>query len=326
MWQRYCLLFLLVFLPFVSLAQFGNFENFNNNGREPSIITSPSFPGPGQSYTATIEDAAGSVFGSQITWMVNGTQLNDVTNRRTVNLVAPAAGEQATLTAVLNTADGKNIRLSKTIQPIYLDIIIEPQTRVPDWYQGRSLPSTRSQINATVLLHNGTSFLDSNIIVYSWTVDGEPLENGPIRGGYKVSFETPSYGSRPVLIVNASDLRGNTIARRAVQMNSVTPDLEFYEKHSLYGQRTKPLQTNTALVGNVITLQAEPYNLDTRVYNNPDIAQWEINSIETDNGVSNPYEITLSRAGVGGRTVLNFHVRSLEQILQGAEDDLIINF
>ncbi len=325
MWYRYCLLFLLTILPAVSLAQVGNFQSLTSNNREASITLSPSFPGPGEPFTASIDDYSGSLFGSEITWTYAGEVVEVFSNQRTAELVAGAAGSNATIVATLQTPQGTTQTITRTINPIYIDIIIEPQTRVPDWYEGRALPSYTSQVNATALLHNGTNFLNSNQLVYTWTVDQQTLENGAIRGGNKMSFETPR-GSAPVLIVNVADLQGNTLARRAVRMTSVQPELAFYEKHSLYGIKNRPLQSNTSLVGNVLTLQAEPFNLDTRVFNRPDIAQWEINKIETDNGVLNPYEITLSRAGIGGRTVLNFHVRSLSEILQGVEDSVVVNF
>jgi len=325
MWYRYCLLFLLVLLPAVSTAQVGTFQSLTTSNQAPSIALSPSFPGPGQPFTASITDYSGSLFGSEITWTYAGEVVDTFANQRSAELLAGTAGSNATIQANLRTPQGTTEIITRTVNPIYIDIIIEPQTRVPDWYHGRSLPSYTSQVNATALLHNGTNFLDSNQIVYTWTVDQQTLENGSIRGGNKMSFTTPR-GSAPVLTVNAADLQGNTLARRAVRMTSVQPDMEYYEKHSLYGMRKRPLQSNSALIGNVLTLQAEPFNLDTRVYNRPDIAQWEINNVETSNGVANPYEITLSRAGIGGRTVLNFHVRSLSEILQGTEDSVVVNF
>jgi hypothetical protein len=242
-----------------------------------------------------------------------------------VTITAGAAGTSQTLTALLQTPNNQEQTVSVTINPIYLDLIVEPQTRVPDWYQGRALPSYSSQINATALLHNGTTFLDPASVVYTWRIDRDPIEGGAIRGGNKVSFLTPR-GRGPVLFVTAANIQGKTIASRAILLRTVLPEMLYYEKHSLYGQSTLPIKSAAALIGNVLTLQAEPFFLDTRVYNQPDIAQWEINSIATDNGASNPYEITLSRAGTNGRTMVNFHVRSLREVLQGVEASVTVNF
>ena len=323
MWHRYCFLLILVFLPFASGAQF-NIDDLQAQQQTATIILEPSFPGPGDTVKATV-DAGRNVFGAEITWIYNGTELTTANNMRSAEFVAGAAGTSNQLTARLTSAEGGTQAVSTTISPLYLDLVIEPQTRVPDWYWGRALPSYSSQINATALIHNGTNFLDSDGIVYTWRIDKETIENGAIRGGNKVSFSTPR-GQTPVLFVTAANLRGETIASRAIRLNSVKPEMIYYEKHSLYGQRNISIKSAAALIGNVLTLQAEPYFLDTRVYNNPDIAQWGINSITTDNGASNPYEITLSRAGLGGSTIVNFHVRSMQQISQGVEESIRVNF
>ena len=86
------------------------------------------------------------------------------------------------------------------------------------------------------------------------------------------------------------------------------------------------IKDSLALVGNSATIQAEPYNLDLRVYNNPAIHEWEINGRSAGNVGSNPYEVTLQRVGIPGVSNLNFHVRDTEQILQGAQNGVQINF
>jgi len=325
MWYRYVCLVVLVCLPSVSAAQMGGLDGLTAGNQEPTITLDPLFPSPGQSFTATVQDFSRTVFGSEITWSYNGTVIEEGSNQRSVELVAPAAGGNYELTAQLVTPVGLVQLVTTTINPIFIDIIIEPQTRVPDWYSGRALPSYASQINATILLHDGTDFLDPNQHVYTWRINQQAIEGGALRGGHKVSFATPR-GSTPVLVVSVNDTRGTAIASRAITMPSLFPELFFYEKHSLYGVRNIPLQPDVAVVGGVLNLQAEPYFLDTRVYNRPDIAAWEINSVSTDTGSSNPYEITLSRVGSGGRTLLQFHVRSLQEVLQGVEEQIMISF
>ena len=75
-----------------------------------------------------------------------------------------------------------------------------------------------------------------------------------------------------------------------------------------------------------MSLKAEPFNLDSRVYNNPDVSEWELNGQTTSNGGGNPYEVTIQRTGETGSANLNFHVRDTPQILQGAESNIRINF
>lgn len=315
------LLFVAMCLPGISLAQFG-LETFDTP--ELAITLNPAHPSPGDIVTASLDDYAGGVFGAQINWTYNGVSVPNSNNQRSVQFIAGEAGTRSVLTADLTLTQGTSQSLTRTITPVYMDIVIEPQTRIPDWYQGRSLPSLGSQINATVLLNDG-SIIDPQNVVYTWRMNQRVLEGGPIRGGNRVSFITPR-GNELVLSVTANDTRGNTIAKRTIAVKSVLPELSFHEKHTLYGVQSVPIQPSMQVLGSLLTVQAEPFFLDTRVYNNPDVAEWEVNSIRTGNGSQNPYEITLQGSNQQSNTRINFHVRSLEQILQGAEESTNIVF
>jgi hypothetical protein len=289
-----------------------------------AITLNPSNPSPGDLVTASLDDYAGGVYGSEITWRYDGEVVPGAVNQRQIQFVAGDAGTDTTVEATLALPIGGTQTLQAIVSPVYMDIIIEPQTRVPDWYAGRALPSLGSQINATVLLNDG-SFIDPQSVVYTWRVNNKVIEGGPIRAGNKVAFPTPRGGGVTVS-VTATKSTGETIASRAVSVGIVLPELSFYEKHTLYGMKSSPVTATTPLVGSILTLQAEPFFLDSRVYNNPDVAQWEINSVRTDNGSNNPYEITLRSTGQNGRMNVNFHVRSLQEILQGSEASVAINF
>jgi hypothetical protein len=104
------------------------------------------------------------------------------------------------------------------------------------------------------------------------------------------------------------------------------PELLFYEQHSLYGLQQTPLRPEQTVIGNTMTVRAEPFNLDIRVYNNPDVSEWQINSQTTSNNTQNPYLITLRQPAGQRRVSLGFHVRSLQQVLQGDEEQLILRF
>jgi len=289
-----------------------------------SITLNPNNPSPGELVTASLDDYSGGVYGSEITWFYDGQVISGATNQRQIQFVAGDAGTDTAVEATLSLPTGGTQTLQEIISPVYMDIIIEPQTRVPDWYAGRALPSLGSQINATVLLNDG-SFIDPQSVVYTWRVNNKVIEGGPIRAGNRVAFPTPRGGAVTVS-VTATTPAGETIASRVINVGIVLPELSFYEKHTLYGMKSSPITANTPLIGSILTLQAEPFFLDTRVYNNPDLAEWEINRVRTDNGSSNPYEITLRSSGGNNSTNVNFHVRSLQQISQGSEESITINF
>jgi len=306
-------------LPFTVLGQ-----GIGDLGAQSTLDISPTFPQPGEIVTVKINDYASGMSGSQITWTYNGESVPDTDNNRSIEVIAGELGGTDVIEARMIPTFGEPQLLRTELKPVYLDIVIEPQTRVPDWYRGRAMPSIGSQINATVIVNNG-SVVDPAGLIYTWQVDRDLLDAGPVRGRNQMSFATPR-GSSFILSVSVSRSTGGTLARRAIRVESVSPFLSFYEQHPLYGSSLFPTNTNTSIIGNTLAVRAEPFFLDTRVYNDPDIAEWEINGRKTDNGARNPYEITLQRGATTGQTSANFHVRSLQSVLQGAEQRINLTF
>lgn len=317
--MRLGLLFTILFLPVVALAQ-----DFSGIAQQNHLVVDPPFPEPGQTVSISVNDYSGGLFGAQISWQRDGEVIPDSINQRSVEIEAGELGVTERIAAVFTAPNGSTETLSTTLRPVYLDIIIEPQTRVPDWYLGRGMPTLGSQINATALVNDGT-MLDPAGLVYTWQVNQTVLDSGPVRGRNRMSFETPR-GNNFLLNLTVTRATGETVASQLKSVEVGQPTLRFYEQHALYGSQQFPITQSTALIGNSIKLQAEPFNLDTRVYNDPDVAVWEINRYETDNGSRNPYEITLQRTSASGATDIKFHVRSLQEVLQGAEDNIVINF
>lgn len=289
---------------------------------EITLEASPEFPQPGESVTISLNDYGTDAYGSNITWLYDGQVVEEATNRRTVSLIAGELNTELEVKAILDKPSGKREVLSITIRPVYLDIIIEAQTRVPGFYIGRSLPSIGSMVNATALVNDGSLRTD---LVYTWRVDRKVIEGGPIRGRDRVSFTTPR-GRSSVLSVQATEPNGNILARRTITVASVIPTINFHEVSSLFGVKRKPIDEELILVGNTATVQAEPYNLDIRVYNNPDIAEWKINSSVSPNQGGNPYQITFQPTGVDESASLSFQVRDTTQVLQGARDNIQVSF
>lgn len=317
-------------IPFVGLAQglpggfSGGITGLDQFLPQNTLVVSPPHPEPGQTVVVSVDDYSGGGFGSQITWRLNGETIDIATNRRNVQFTAGLVGTTDVVEAVLESPQGITQVLREEVTPVYLDVILEPQTRVPDWYQGRSMPTIGSQINATALVNDG-SFIDPAALVYTWRVNRNVLDAGPVRARNRMSFATPR-GEDFLLSVSVSRLNGEVVASKVFEVLTSEPTLRFYEQHSLFGSKQSPVGASLPVSGNTVTLLAEPYHLDSRVYNNPDVATWEIDRIETSNGSRNPYEITLQSGSRGGQTSVNFHVRSLQEVLQGSEDTILIDF
>jgi hypothetical protein len=318
--KLFILFFVLVFLnPLSTTAQ------LSNNGLTPSITIDlqPSFPRPGENVSAKLNDFRLTTSRSLISWYVNGVEIIESKNLRETSFLAGEVGKEQVITAVLTNPSGTAEVIETTIVPIYLDIVVEPQTRVPDFYQGRPLPSLGSIVNVTGII-SGIP-VDESELVYTWRVERRVIGGGGIRGGKQVSFAVPM-GNRVALSLEVSDLRGRVIASRYLFVPSVAPSILFYEISPLFGSGRHSISDSFQFIGNTITIKAEPYNLDLRTYNNPGTSVWKINGVEVSNNSNNPHEASLQKTGVNGQAKIEYQVRDLTQILQGAKETIRIKF
>lgn len=279
------------------------------------IITEPKHPQPEEPFVASINDYSSALQGSYVSWTVNDVPLPGSENKRKVNLVAGSVGENKTIKVHFLTPAGKKVTYQKEIKPRYLDIIIEPQTRVPDFYQGRALPSHGSTVNATAVVDGQLN--EAEDLVYQWKLNQNPISR-PIRGSNQISFTLP-HGREVRLSVDVMKPGGDVFVSRFINIPSVRPTLYFYEANPLYGVSDLAIAKDYLFFGNSATLRAEPYHLDIQVYNQPDLIEWEVNRDKIINSSANPYEIVLQKNGTTASVPVNFHVRSLSVLLQGAE-------
>lgn len=308
-----------LFAPYLAFAQFSGLSSNLNEG--PSLVKTPLYPSPGEQVTLNYDDYRSSVAGARLIWFYNNTVIADAENQRTVSVTAPAVGESVTIKVALDIDGGVEIHTT-TIAPLYLDIIIEPQTHVPGFYLGRALPSVGSQVKATALLNNGRAL--GNGYIYTWRINDSVFNGGPLRDTNKIEFTMP-LGSASTISLQVTTYDGVVLAKRSLILPSAKPELYFYEINSLYGLETKELRGNFNLISNSATIRTEPYYLSSQVFNNPSILKWTINSAQVSSDIQNPYEVTLSRTGEIGSADLGFHVRSTTQLLQGVKGDVNIN-
>jgi hypothetical protein len=318
--MKYALLSLaIIFIPLGFLnAQVGS----SLVNQQLTIDTNPVTPEPLSNVKASINDYSLPFTVSGVSWKINGVSLPEADNLRSINFKTGEAGSKTTLEATVSLGSGATLSTTKTITPAYLDIIVEPLTRTPSFYRGRGLPSVGSRVNLTALI-NGLEASPSSLI-YTWRVNNNVIEGGSLRGKNKVTMTTP-LGQRFILSVDVTNLDGTTVARKTTEVMTATPEVHFYEVTTLQGMKPRSLTKGFSLISDSSTIQAEPYNLDLSTYNNPDFLEWKIGGQRTEAVSVNPYQITLSRLGVGAANV-GFHVRDLTQLLQGARGEFQVNF
>lgn len=289
-----------------------------------SITLSPQYPTPGETVTATLDDYALGFSGSSITWILDGEVLADYQNQRVINFVASEIGTTQTISSRIQAPNGQMLSATQVISPLYVDVIIEPQTYTPIFYQGRGLPSFGSTVFLTALVHNAAGTIDPGIYTYSWFLNDQALSGGPIRGGYKTKMVVP-YGANSVITLGITDPDGTTIARRLIAIPSVALDVQFYEVSTLFGINEKAIGGALPLLGNSSTVRAVPYNLDRTAVNTGLFTEWSINGRRQTNTTGDPFEVTLLRQGSGSSRI-EFKIRNLSALIQSDEKSFTVQY
>jgi hypothetical protein len=312
-------IFLVPFLTSTTNAQIAE----DIIGKNLFLETDTPYPKPNTHVEVKLNDYTYGRTVTSIKWYVNGSEMKEVANQRNIILAVGDVGSITNVVAKIISNDSFEDSTSIILQPFYLDIIVEPETRTPSFYKGRGLPSVGAKISTTAIL-GGISESAENFN-YTWELNNKPIEGGGMRGKNKISFTAPQ-GKEFILSVSVKSLSGNTIAQRSIVIQSFEPSVLFYETSTLLGIKPTALK-EAILSGDTITLKAEPYNLDLYTYNNPEHLAWEIDFSPTQNISSNPYEITFARnPGVFKSSVISFEVRSLSNLLQGGSADLNVKF
>ena len=319
----FCIFTLIAVLPIITEAQF-NADFSSITGEALTIELNPPFPAPGETATASIDDYASGIIGGNIAWFMNGARATGTENLRSVTFVAGELGRTDTLSVSLAAGNGLTLQASKTITPRYLDLIIEPQTYIPQFYRGRALPVHDSIIRATALLHDRTGIVNPTNYTYLWRVNNTTLNNGGIRGGFQNTYAVP-HGANHTVTLEVYDATGELITRRAMNVQSSKVDPRLYEESALYGLSYTTVKSPLQFIGNSVTLRAVPYNLDVRSVGQNLFTEWQINGQRTAQSTDDPFLITLERRGTGASTVA-FKLRNRVSLLQGGEVSTLLQF
>ena len=282
------------------------------------------YPNPGQGVTATLDDYAINNTGASIAWFADGKNIVNTNDSRSITFTAPGVGQSMEITVKLISSSGQTLTAKQVIKPVYLDLIIEPQTYTPVFYEGRALPVNGSIINLNALLGNETGLVDTSKYTYNWVLNNNSVYGGPRKGNSWAQISIP-YSKEALVSVTVQDRSGVTIARKTVRIPIKNVGLEFYEVNTLYGLSNKAVGNTLTLIGNSTSIRAVPYNLDKRVAGSGLFSQWSINSQVVNNPNNDPFLINLTRS-TGQKATVGFKLRNLDELVQGDEKSFSVQF
>lgn len=316
------LLIAVILTPiFTTSAQVGGSIS-DITGENASIVLNPQFPNPGDRVEATIDDYSVTNNGAQITWYFDGLSAPAVDNDRKITFTAPPIGKSMNILARLDYGGGRMLEAKKTIKPLYLDVIIEPQTYTPLFYEGHTLPVHGSRVNILALVQDSNGPVNPSDYSYNWSLNNKSVYGGPRFGGEWAEITIP-HGRSSLITVTVNNRNGETVARKVVAIPSVSIELHFYEVSTLLGISKKSITNNLILSGNSASVRAVPYYVDLNVSDISLFAQWSINNRPVQTDDADPFEINLTRGNTGTANV-SFKLINRDQLLQSDEESFQI--
>ena len=289
-----------------------------------SLVVSPRFPEPNESVTATLNDYSVNTSGASIAWFIDGTEVPNSKNQRSVSFTTGQLGSSLQVLAITTLPNGSVLRAQDTITPIRVDILIEADTRVPAFYKGRAIPAIGGSVQLTALPFTGAN-RSAESYAYTWRV-GDTVQGGGSRFGQNSISFTADFQKQIQVSVDVIDTDGTILSSESIYVPLADPELYFYEINPLRGMSEVAMGSNFIFIGEEIQVRAEPYFIDNALFSAAPHQQWKLNGQTITNPNPDQQEITLRRSGENGSFTLEYHIRNLQQLLQGVKDTITIRF
>ncbi|MCA9360922.1 hypothetical protein KC845_00015 [Candidatus Kaiserbacteria bacterium] len=301
----------------------GAFQNLQSN-QAVTISAQPRFPDPGEKVKITLDDYSINSTGASIFWYEDGVVLSQYDNHRQIEVIAPDIGARKRISVNLVLNNGVTVSTFYIIAPTRVDIIVDALTNKPLFYQGSTLPTQQTPINATANLYTGSPTLNSNYS-FVWKINNKVANGGPTRAGNTFSF-TPPLRREIRLTVDVYDLDARVVGSKTVVVPIVESEILFYEDNPLRGLNDRALK-NFSLVADEVTVKAEPYFVPLDILNGEDSQiKWTLNGRQVENDSSNPLAITLRKDSGRGNFSVGLNLFNPEQLLSQVEDSFNIQF
>lgn len=289
-----------------------------------SLTLQPAYPEPNALVTVSLDDYSTDTTGASVTWYVDGVEKSGSRNERSITITTGAPGAPTTITVRLDR-QGTSLSATRTIRPVDVNIVLESDTYTPSFYKGRALPSADASIRAVAVVNDGQG-ISWNTYSYKWTFADRVVQGGALKGRYAIDLTMPqSRGG--YLTVEVYDLDGTIVGRKTIFVQSVTPELLFYEYSPLRGLVGTALSGEVALPGTEATFYAEPFFLNK---SRPDARNatfsWTLNDTLVAGNTGTPNALTLAATGERGRARITASVLTNEKIPQFTKGSFTLVF
>jgi len=333
---KYCLtttlytasLFLCALFLFNNNAQAATLSGLTAMPPPVEYIVIPETPGAGENVNIQVNGVGSFIGESQITWTQEGKAVATGVGLRNFSFSVGGFGSQTNIGVVIKTAQHGTITNQWTFNPSLVNLVWEAHTTVPPFYDGKALASPGSSITVTafpVVIYKGVR-QSSKKLSFQWRFAGDLQADKSGLGYDSFAFPSKQIHAREDVSVEVLLNDGNTkVAWSSITVPVVEPKLLLYQHDPLRGvlyDRVLGLGGNFSMLGNEVTLRAEPYffSIESAARGSLEY-RWQLNGDDASGPNSAQGELTLRQTGSGqGAADINVSLQNNDndKILQGA--------
>lgn len=298
---------------FIASPVFAQQLDISSFGGNLSISLSPQYPSPGQPVHLTANGGGLDLENSAIVWRVGGKVIAQGTGVTSADMIAGPLGSEANIEADVAMPDGTALNAQAVVAPTEIDILVGSDSYVPPLYLGRALPSAGTNLILQAISYfkrtDGTLIPDADI-AYTWKRNNEVIASVSVRGKSTAIITAPHLFASDTITVDAVSTDATRTGEASVLVPTVSPVLDLYEDHPLYGVLYHQALRATSFIPEAeMTFTGVPYFAQAHSATDPALAYaWHVNNEAVSSSVSTPNEITINAQNSSGQADIALEV------------------
>jgi hypothetical protein len=221
----------------VVVCSFGIQKSIATTQVNGDIKISPKNPEPHSQVTLSFNSYSFNPDFAHFVWKVNSTTVLEGEGEKVLTTTTGAVGEQSIITVEVSSNTGYSLTQQLTLSPSFIALIYEaPESYVPHFYPGRSLPSDGAEVKVTALPFMGSdqTLSDPSQLSYTWYLNDAIIRNTEGKGKQSVTVALDFLRTKNEVKVVVKNKDGATATKSiTIIHHKVMPKL--YEYDELFG-------------------------------------------------------------------------------------------
>ncbi len=284
-----------------------------------TISLEPENPTPKSVVTITLQSYYFDVNLAMISWNVNGVLVLKGAGEKKLSIKTGNVGESKIVKVLAESADGTSVEQTINVTPSSVVLLYEaPESYVPLFYEGRSLPSDGAMVRFSALpqMSDGGAILSPSSLAYTWYLNDNIIESISGIGKQSAAIRLDYLTSKNEIRVLVRTPLGNKTEKTiTVLPHPVMPLLYRYD--AILGTNANALVEKRFEATNDFTIALEPFYVSQK-RDAPATFSWLLDGLP-----STPYGgkvLSLRpKEDSYGTSILVIKVAAQNELLQDAE-------